>query len=49
MQADFASGYEFEMFDRIGDIDLVAVDAGFFQSAASGVDLTFATHLVANS
>jgi hypothetical protein len=31
MQADFASGYEFEMFDRIGDVDLVAVDAGFLQ------------------
>src|ERR1700676_752304 len=30
-QADFSARDEFEMFHRIGDVDLVAVDADFFQ------------------
>ena len=31
MQADFSAGYEFEMFHGVGDVDLLAVDAGFLQ------------------
>src|ERR1700756_1165206 len=33
MQADFSARYELEMFDGIGDVDLVAVDAGFIERA----------------
>ena len=31
VQTDFSARHEFEMLDRIGDIDLVTVDPGFFQ------------------
>jgi hypothetical protein len=33
VQADFSAQHKFEMFHRIGDVDLLAVDAGFLQRA----------------
>jgi len=33
MQANFPAGHKFEMFDRAGDVNLLAVDAGLGQSA----------------
>ena len=33
MQADFSAPYEFEMLDRVGDVDLLAVDADLLQGA----------------
>ena len=33
VQAEFSARHEFEMLHRVGDVDLGAVDAGFFQRA----------------
>jgi hypothetical protein len=33
VQADFPARKEFEMFDRVGDVTLVAIDAGIIQRA----------------